>query len=315
MPRLFALAVALLVTLPLLGCNKSKDVITITEDGSGTIVSSYVIQLDKMRELMGMYDSFQGKDPAESAKLKPDDVPNAVSPIWFKKAAAKAKGYEITSAKESVEKDLRTTTIKAKFTTLEAAAKGGAFFSSAVTLSRVEKSEKAPKGAWKLTLKNSLSGADPQAMGGMDPTTVLTMVQEQVKTLDITVVLTLPTKILEHNGTKAEDKNEISWNVTYDKILEGTKDLSMSVVFEASDELKLKPFTHAPDAQMLTKRAMQKPPMPKKVEAKKDDTKKGPPDEKPADAKPDTNPEEAKKADEPKKDAPKSDTPKSDAGK
>ncbi len=310
MRRLFVLALAALLALPLIGCNKSKDVITIKEDGSGTIVSSYVIQLDKMRELMGMYDSFQGKDPAESANLKPEDVPNAVSPIWFKKAAAKAKGYEITSAKESVEKDLRTTTIEAKFTTLEAAAKGGAFFSSAVTLSRVEKSEKAPKGAWKLTLKNSLSGADPQAMGGMDPTTVLTMVQEQVKTLDIKVVLTLPTKILEHNGVKAEDKNEISWNVTYDKILEGSKDLSMSVVFEASDKLKLKPFTHAPDAQMLTKRAMQKPPMPKKVEAKKDDTKKGPPD-----AKPGTNPEEVPKSDAPKADAPKSDTPKTDPGK
>jgi len=283
MPRLPLLATFLLL-LPLAACVESKDAVTLKADGSGTIVSTYAVNLVKMRELIDMYSVLQGNEPGAAGKMKDEDLPNAVAPAWFREAAADVKGYEIKTAKEGLVEGRRTTTVKASFTTLEAAARGGAFFSSSVTLSRVKKSEKAPKGAWKLTIKNALSGADPSAMGGMDPTTLLAMVQEQVKDLKIDLSIALPTRVLAHNGTKSEETGAISWSVTYDKIAEG-KDLTMAVTFEASDTLKLKPFTYKPDMQKLAKRAMRKPPKAKKKPAPKADPKKGPPDAKPADPK------------------------------
>jgi len=275
----FPVLAAFFLLLPLAACVESKDVVTLKADGSGTIVSSYAVDLTKMRELIDMYSALQGGEPGAAAKIKDEDLPNAAAPAWFRQAAAKVKGYEIASATEATVEGKRTTTVKASFTTLEAAAKGGAFFSSSVTLSRVAKSKEVPNGAWKLTIKNALSGADPSAMGGMDPATALAMVQPQVKDLEIGLSLKLPTKVLAHNGTKSEETGAISWTVTYDKIAEG-KDLTMSVTFETSETLKLKPFTYAPDVQQLAKRAMRKPPKPKTKPAPKMDPKKGPPDAK-----------------------------------
>ena len=289
MPRTLAL-VAVLLVLPLAGCLQSKDAVVINKDGSGTITSSYVTELSHLRDLMGMYAMMQGEDPEAIAKIDDADLPNAAAPAWFRAGAAMAKGYEITAAQESIEDSKRTTTISARFASLEAAARGGAFFASTVTLSRVEKSEKAPKGAWKLTMRNALSGGgQSDAMGGMDPATALTMVEAQLKSLSVKVSVTVPTKILDHNGAKAEKKNEVTWLVDYDKIVDGKTDVTMSIVFEPSDDLKLKPFTYAPDARALAKRAMNKPPKPSKPAAKKDGDEKKPADPK-KDAKKDKAP-------------------------
>ncbi len=271
MPRFAALVLTALLALPLTGCLKSKDAITLNKDGSGTIVSSYVVELGKLRELMQMYAMMQGQDPEQVADIDNADLPNGAAPAWFKAGAAKTKGYAITDAVEEIEENRRTTTVSATFTSLEAAARGGAFFASTVTLSRVEKSKKAPDGAWKLTVRNALSGGgQADAMGGMDPATALPMVEGQLGKLSIKLSMTVPTKILDHNGVKAETKNEVSWSVDYDKIVEG-KDVTMSIVFEAAKDLKLKPFTYAPDMMALARRAMNKPPKPK---AKKGEEKK-----------------------------------------
>jgi len=260
---------ALVLVLSLGGCLKSKDAITLNKDGSGTIVSSYVVELGKLRELMQMYAMMQGQDPEKVADIDDADLPNGAAPAWFKAGAAKTKGYAITDAVEEIEEGRRTTTVSATFTSLEAAARGGAFFASTVTLSRVEKSKKAPDGAWKLTVRNALSGGgQADAMGGMDPATALPMVEGQLGKLSIKLSMTVPTRILDHNGVKAEKKNEVSWSVDYDKIVEG-KDVTMSIVFEAAKDLKLKPFTYAPDMMALARRAMNKPPKPKKADAKK----------------------------------------------
>ena len=277
--------IALVLVLPLAGCLQSKDAVVINKDGSGTITSSYVTELQHLRDLMGMYAMMQGEDPEALAKMKDADLPNAAAPAWFRAGAAKAKGYDVTAAQESIEEGKRTTTITANFASLEAAARGGAFFASTVTLSRVEKSKEAPKGAWKLTMRNALSGGgQSDAMGGMDPATALTMVEAQLKSLSVKLSVTVPTKILDHNGTKAEKKNEVSWHVTYDKIVDGKTDVTMSLVFEPSDELKLKPFTYTPDARALAKRAMNKPPKPSKAAAEKDAKKAGADEKKPAEA-------------------------------
>jgi len=268
--------VPVLLVLPLAGCLQSKDTITIRKDGSGTIVSSYSVELGKLRDLMSMYAMMSGEDPEKVAKIPDADLPNGVAPAWFKNGAAETEGYAIEDAKESIADGKRVTTVSATFDSLEAAAKGGAFFASTVTLSKVDKSEKVPNGAWKFTVKNALSGGgQADAMGGMDPAQMLPMVEEQLKSLSIKLGLAVPTKVLEHNGEQAEGKNEVTWNVTYDKILEG-KDVTMSIVFEASDDLKLKAFTYTPDMMALARRAMRKPPAPKKADEKKaDEPKKG----------------------------------------
>ncbi|MDJ0521663.1 MAG: hypothetical protein QNJ90_06260 [Planctomycetota bacterium] len=275
--------IAVLLVVSLGGCLQSKDAVVINKDGSGTISSTYTTELQHLRDLMGLYASMQGEDPDAVQKIPDGELPNAAAPAWFRAGAAATKGYDITNAEQTIEDGKRKTTINARFASLEAAARGGAFFASTVTLSRVEKSEKAPKGAWKLTMRNALSGGgQADAMGGMDPATALQMVEAQLGSLSVKVSLSVPTKILDHNGTKHEKKNEVSWHVNYDKIVEGKTDVTMSIVFEPSDELKLKPFTYSPDARKLARRAMNKPPKPKKAatEKKKANEKKADADEK-----------------------------------
>ena len=98
-------AIVALLVLPLSGCLQSKDAIVINKDGSGTITSSYVTELQHLRDLMGMYAMMQGEDPEAIAKIGDADLPNAAAPAWFHAGAAKAKGYKITAAQESIAVD------------------------------------------------------------------------------------------------------------------------------------------------------------------------------------------------------------------
>jgi hypothetical protein len=298
-----ALALALLV-VPFTGCLKSKDTFTLNKDGSGSIVSTYSVDMTKARELASAVAMFMGQgSPEEIAKTKDVELLNFEHPNWFKAAAAKVEGYSVTSATQSItaaeakkdeakadeakadeakkdeakkdeakkdeaKKDdaaaevpkTRSTRIEATFDSLAAAAQADAFAITAITLSKVAKSEKLPNGAWKLVVKDAFSGLDASQTGGMDPSQMLPMFEGQLKKgLAVTLCFTVPGKILETNGKKSEDGRTATTLITYDRVLEG-KDLALNIVFEATDDMKLKPFSSSPDIMSLANRLMGKPP-------------------------------------------------------
>ena len=262
MRRPTALLIALLV-LPLAGCLQTSDTVILKKDGSGSVSSTYTVELATFKELLLMGAQMGWGDPVELNERKLEDLPSVEHPAWAKEAAAKVEGYEITAATQAIEGKKRTTAIAAKFTSLQAAAKAGAFFIFNVKLSPVEKSTEVPNGAWKLELINTMT-ANPQV------TALLPGLQTQLKSLSTKLCITLPTKILETNGKKSDDGKSVTWSVGYDDLIDAQKVNDMSVVFEAADDLKLKAFTHRADFDSLQKRVLQKPPTKEKDGAKKD---------------------------------------------
>lgn len=253
---LFLVALAL-VTLSFAGCLKSKDTVQIKLDGSGTIKATFEVDQAKFKELMATAAML-----FESGNV-PKEPPNILHKGWIEQDAKRAEGYKLTKYEQSVADGKQVTVIEGTFTTLHEAAKGGAFFDATVTLDKVEPGTgdegDAPKTpAWKLTMRPVFAGP-VEALGGMDASQLLPAFEAQVKSLSMKRAFTLPTNVLETNGTKGEDGKSVSWSVNYDRILEG-KDLSMSVVFEASEDLKLKPFKYAPDLMRLLNRVGEKPP-------------------------------------------------------
>lgn len=272
--RLVLAFAALLAALPFGGCLKSKDHFTLAKDGSGTISSSYTVDLTAARELLSAAAMLTGQgSPDAVAKLTEDKLMNFEHPGWFHAAAARVEGYRVTSASQSMtgaegEPRQRVTSVETCFDSLDAASQADAFAITAITLSKVEPTEELPKGAWKLVLKDAFSGLDPSQTGGMDATSMLPMFEQQLKKkLSTTIAFTVPGKILETNGTKSEDGRTASTEITYDRILEG-KSLALTIVFEAAEDVKLKPFTASPDLMKLMQRLQGTPPEVKKDEPK-----------------------------------------------
>jgi hypothetical protein len=251
--------VALTASVVLGGCLVTKDVITIQADGSGTIQQSFVVDVKKSNELIETFKMLYG-----SGDMPASDLPDPIAPGWFRKAAEGVEGYTLETVDVKSEEASRTTTVRANFKSLEAAAKAGAFFVSSVTL------EKTEDGAWSLTFKDSLSAAkEASGSAGMqfDLPSILSMLEEQLKGLSITRSITLPTKVLETNGTKSDDGKTVSFTVDFKKLSEG-KDLELKIKFEAAETLKLVPFKHSPDKPAIMKRLTMPPPVEEKVEKK-----------------------------------------------
>ena len=235
-------ALALLALLPCLpACLQSSDAVTLEADGTGTIKSTYVIDLKKSRELVDTASLFMPDLVGEDA-LKV----NPTAPNWFRKFAGQVEGYTISKANEVTQGDVRTSTIEATFTSLAAAAKGGAFFSSKVRLDQDEEKR------WVLTFKDSLADAEGIAEG-IDLKAILPGFEAQLGTLKIVRTITLPTQIVESNGKIAEDGRTVEFTVDFARIIDGS-DLEMRVVFAAAEGMDLQAFSHTPNTDILIER-------------------------------------------------------------
>ncbi len=258
MPRIaLVLAFCALLTT---GCLTHKDHVTLKADGSGTFVAVYMVDMAKGKELINTAMTLfgGGGGGGEMPSAEEMALVNPYAPVWFREAGKGVDGYSVTGATEVATETTRANVMSASFTSLEAAAKGGAFFAASVTLSKVDKSERLPNGAWKLVFREALAGGG-EALGGMDPAQMLPMFEAQLSGFSVKRAVTLPCAILETNGKASADKMTVEWTVNYDKILEG-KDLEMTVVFEAKEEVKLKPFKFSPDIMALVPRFTQPPP-------------------------------------------------------
>ncbi|MDJ0973400.1 MAG: hypothetical protein QNJ98_02995 [Planctomycetota bacterium] len=291
------LLVLSLASLVLSGCLEADEKVTLKADGSGTIRGTYVADMPKFKELIDMAKMLAPQQPG--APELGDVLPNPFHRSWFERSAKGVKGLDITGGETQEKNDKRTTTVEAAFTSLEAAAKGGAFFASSVTLKPYKpKSDKKgaarkpvttgegggdggdgddgadrPK-AWKLTLEEAYL----QTMGGFEPQQILPAFEQQLTGATIKRTITFPAKVIETNGKLAEDGLTVTWTVTYDDIIEG-KDLSMIAVFENTEAMKLESFSYAPDILTLMPRFTEVPPGLKakpKDEPKDDAPKKAP---------------------------------------
>ena len=258
--RRIALALLLVsLALPFPGCVESTDTVTVKKDGSGTVKSVYETDLVQYRDLLMTLASIGMGNAEQLQKATDEELYNMEHPGWARKFAKNAKGYEITKGTQTIKDKKRSTVIEGKFTSLEEAAKGGAFAVFSVELSQVEKSEKVPSGGWKFVIFTPLAG-NAEATGGIDMKQMLPMFETQLSALKTAFELKFPTKVLDTNGKRGEDGTSVSWTYTFDDLMDTDVDAKMEVVFEAADDLKLKPFKYEADVQALLERAQQMPP-------------------------------------------------------
>jgi hypothetical protein len=252
-------AAAVAALLPLAGCLEGKQEVTVGPEGSGTIQQRFVVDKAKAAELFETVKMIFGGGAMDATEM-----PDPFAEVWWRKLAEGVDGYSLDKFTDETKEGKRTVVTEAKFTSLPAAARAGAFFFSAVTL------EKEEGGGWRLAFRDNLAAAR-QAAGessGMDFGAVLMGFEPQLGSLSLSRTVTLPTKVVETNGKLAEDGKTVSWTVDFAKIMEA-KDLELVIRFEGSDALKLTAFSHKPNAEALMQRfveAAPKPPAPKKDE-------------------------------------------------
>jgi len=279
MARFACLALVLSSVLFLGGCLESDEHVTLKKDGSGTIVATYVTDKAKLKVLL---DTYKMMSPPQESDAEMAEGADALHPAWFKEAAKSAEGFTIDSSEYKDEDETRTTVIKASFTSLAEAAKGGAFFNATVKLEKIdwppkkaaedeEKKEagkdeegsggdgeagaEQPKKAWRLEIKPIVAG---QVMG-MPVRDAVTMFQPQLDSLKLERHITLPTEILSTTGTKSEDGKTVTQKIAYEDVTSG-KSLDLEVVFADAEGLELEPVTFTPDLMALVPRATKAPP-------------------------------------------------------
>ena len=273
------------------GCLESKESTTLKADGSGTISATYKTDKAKLGQLIEMAKMML--PPEEAGAQAPEGLPDPFHPAWFRAAAKEAAGFTIDEATYEDGEDSRSSTVKASFKNLSAAAKGGAFFNAIVVLEKIDWPEKKagadePKKAaggmggggdndaggedaggedaggdeaaktvkaWRLRIKPLVAGE----VAGMKVQEAVTLVQAQLDTMELSRTLTLPTTILYTNVDKSEDGKSVVQKVNYEHIA-GGKSLELVVVFEDAKGLELEPMTYTPNMEGLMPRFLQPPP-------------------------------------------------------
>ncbi len=279
------------------GCLESKEATTLKADGSGTITATYKTDKAKLGQLIDMAKMMM--PPEEAGAEAPEGLPDPFHPAWFRAAAKEADGFTIDEATYKDGDESRSSEVKASFTNLSAAAKGGAFFNAIVVLEKIDwpekkaaadESKKETEGgmgdggdndaggedaggedaggdeaaksvkAWRLRIKPLVAGE----VAGMKVQEAVTLVQAQLDTMELSRTITLPTKILHTNVEKSEDGKTVIQKVTYEHIA-GGKSLELIVVFEDVEGLALEPMTYTPNMEGLMPRFLEEPPKEEKA--------------------------------------------------
>ena len=140
-------------------------------------------------------------------------------------------------------KKTRTYTLKVEFESLKA------FYEAGVIEDMTVKLERAKDGkSWTLTTRHIFDGNDntPQEGTAADQLrkvreALLKAVEPYWSSMAIKSSLTLPTKVLATNGTKAEDGRMVTWTLVF-KQLADPRNLMQTVTFEHVEGLKLEAF-------------------------------------------------------------------------
>ena len=236
------LLISLLALVP--ACLKASSRTVLKKDGSGTYVQVSTLEMERA-------EAYQKMLLAKARSLAiPDDEQeeNPYASLDAKACARELKdrrGIKSATGGESSDgaKKTRTYDLRVEFESLKA------FYEAGVIEDMTVKLERAKDGkSWTLTTRHIFDGNDnvPQEGTAADQRmklreALLKALEPYWSTLTIKSRLTLPTKVLETNGTKAEDGRTVSWRVEF-KQLADPKNLMQTVTFEHVEGLKLEAF-------------------------------------------------------------------------
>ncbi len=245
-----ASACVCVLALALSGCIKEKDDVTLKADGSGTYTETMTIDLsamkgiaDAMKGAMGGDEAgMEGEKPAEGSEAKEEKKEDTLEDL--KKSWKEIPGLEVTKA-TSEEKDGKTTiSVEAKFKALED-------YARATNIEMSSELKKNEDGSWTLRFfsgdeKPAAADAAMEEGAMEDPgaemaAAMMPLIEKFLADLEITRTLALPGKIVETNGTKADDGSSVTWKVTFAD-LKGGKMPAQTVTF-SGEGLDLKPFS------------------------------------------------------------------------
>ncbi len=209
------------------GCVKQKEESKITKAGSGTAKMTATLDLSHMKEMMemmagmGMADpNAVDKDPAEQLDIEET-----------KKKIADAEGVKLISAKREIAEDKSSASmiIEVEFESLKH------LYTADIVQGLKASLHKRPDGNYEL---NRLmfadmipdAGGDPEAAGMMEM--MMGMFEPYMADMVLETVLTLPTAIVETNGTQGTG-NTVTWKLGF-KDIQSAEKRRQKVVFSGA---------------------------------------------------------------------------------
>jgi|GEM_PF-5595406 len=245
-----ALATRLLATLVLAavlvlaGCLGRAERVSLEPDGSGVVRVTATFEPQALAAL----------ERRVLARLGATDIPApamGVDPIacgWVWAQARGVEGLTLLSCKEQLGADgRRVVTSEARFSSLEAAARGGLFHAAEVAF------ERRPKKLWRFTLREAWSTSGPgadDAFGGVPAAQLRPAFEPDLAALGHELVITFPVAVTSTSAELSADRRTVTYRARGDE----AAPRGLEVELELSEEQAWPTFRHRPDLAALTRR-------------------------------------------------------------
>jgi hypothetical protein len=238
------LPLALLAAL-LGGCLKVEGELRIGKDGKGTWRQHSTVDARKAKAYVDMLRvQLEQFETSEDAMLHFDPFDMLDVAAW-REDVASAKGVEIVRAKEAADPETheRSADLTVRFDSLQALFESGAVEDADASLRRTK------AGAWQLTIRQAYLEPSDVPLDKAATARLQKVRNELIERLaqlcgemTVTHEITLPSKVLKHNGTLVgEDERTVRWVIRLADIGNPAK-LVQRVTFEDAG-LKLTPFS------------------------------------------------------------------------
>jgi len=237
---LLAAALLLLTT----GCLDVDNQAQIGATGGGTFTESVTVDLAKLtlaRRQLKERTSGLGED--EDAR--PIDPFGVLDPkVRLEELGATEGISDVVTTRSAAKEGTRRYVLKGTFASLEALYEGGFIDDAEAALWSVREGK-----AWQLEARSL--GDDEE----LEPAARKTLLDFRRKLLEpyraslgalvIRRTLVFPTRVLQHDGTLADDGRTVTWTIRFDDLAD-PRSLRQRVVFAADAKLKLEPFGRKP---------------------------------------------------------------------
>lgn len=228
---LLATLVLTLVLVP--ACIKQKVATKVKTDGSGTVAMAVTFNLEKIEQLKEMMGGMMGGSEGEGQ----DDPLKQADPEQIKKLLKGNEHVRVVSADTTKddEKKTLTHTINIEFDSLQA------LYESGLIEGMDTKLEKLESGDYRWTTEMSMGGegmGTPEEME-QQAQMMMAMFEPFLGDMEMSGSVTLPTAVVETNGTKGE-AGDVSWVMTFKDLLKADK-RKQTVTFKG-DGIAWKPF-------------------------------------------------------------------------
>ena len=233
----------LLLALLAAGCVEREEQVTLEADGSGSMRVTASFCPAALAELERRVLSTAGvNDPPERVAGV-----NPIAPGWLRAQSRGVEGLTLASAEEQRSPDGRITlTAEARFTSLEAAARGGLFGAAEVAF------ERRPKKRWRLTLREAWSTSGPgadDAFGGIPAAQLKPTFEPDLAALSHRLVLTFPFPVVSTTGELSSDRRTVTYRARGDE----AAPRGLEVELELPEDAVWPTFRHRPDLAVLTR--------------------------------------------------------------